>query len=152
MAKAAQLILHADLVGDGEGFKDQLEDKHGKPKENEEQEETCSGETGSKEALLHDASVQCTFSRSAKPVALAGIWGQFARLDHQNARVHKDEGQMRQCCQRSVVSTAEVQRARTNTVGTFSVACVWNRKALFESEKRTPSAAESGGSGRRSKC
>ena len=35
MAKAAQLILHADLVGDGEGFKDQLEDKHGKPKENE---------------------------------------------------------------------------------------------------------------------
>eukprot|EP00966_Prymnesium_polylepis_P142399 3287942-Prymnesium_polylepis.1 len=44
---------------------------------------------------MNTLSAQCTFSRSAEPVTAAGIWGQLARLDHQNARVHKDEGQMR---------------------------------------------------------
>eukprot|EP00966_Prymnesium_polylepis_P137762 3183828-Prymnesium_polylepis.2 len=39
IAQAAQLVLHADVVGDGSGFKDELEDKHGESKEEKEQEE-----------------------------------------------------------------------------------------------------------------
>ena len=35
----AQLALRADVVGDGDGFKDQLEDEHGQREEDEEDEE-----------------------------------------------------------------------------------------------------------------
>ena len=36
MAEPAQLVLDADLVGHGAGFKDQLEDERGNSEENEE--------------------------------------------------------------------------------------------------------------------
>eukprot|EP00966_Prymnesium_polylepis_P031292 727626-Prymnesium_polylepis.1 len=73
MAEPTQLALHADVVCDGDGFKDQLEDKHGYSKEDEEQEETL--------------------CRITEPVAAAGVLAQLARLDRQHAHVQKDEGQ-----------------------------------------------------------
>eukprot|EP00966_Prymnesium_polylepis_P069430 1613663-Prymnesium_polylepis.1 len=59
-----------------------LEGEHGDPKEDEEQEEAL--------------------CRIAKPVAFAGICGQLASLDHQDARVQEDERQIRQCGEGSV--------------------------------------------------
>eukprot|EP00966_Prymnesium_polylepis_P222511 5147856-Prymnesium_polylepis.1 len=55
-----------------------------------------------------------TFCRSAESVAAAGIGGQIASLDGEHARVHENEGQMRQRCQRSVVHPARVETGATH--------------------------------------
>ena len=104
MAKPAQLVLHADLVDNGTSFKEQLEDEHGQSKEDEEEEET--------------------FCRRAESVAAASFGGQLASLDHQNARVQEDEGQVQQCCKRSVVLTASgAQGAETCSQHIHSTMC-----------------------------
>ena len=41
VAEPAQLALRADVVGDGNGFEDKLEEEHRKAEEYEEEEEAC---------------------------------------------------------------------------------------------------------------
>eukprot|EP00966_Prymnesium_polylepis_P196011 4542684-Prymnesium_polylepis.2 len=45
VAQRAQFLLHADVVGDGDSFEEQLEDEHGKCKEDEEEEQAFKSDT-----------------------------------------------------------------------------------------------------------
>eukprot|EP00966_Prymnesium_polylepis_P279880 6466090-Prymnesium_polylepis.1 len=79
IAKPAQLILHADVVGNGDGFGGQLEGEHGERGEDEEEKDA--------------------FCRGAESVAGTGSFRVLASLDCQYARVQEDQRQMRQRCE-----------------------------------------------------
>eukprot|EP00966_Prymnesium_polylepis_P056442 1305816-Prymnesium_polylepis.2 len=45
VAEPAQLLLCADMVGNVQGFENELKDEHGESKDDEEEEEACESET-----------------------------------------------------------------------------------------------------------
>ena len=44
IAEPAQLVPLTNVVGDGDGFTSKLEDEHGDPEKDEEEEEACESE------------------------------------------------------------------------------------------------------------
>eukprot|EP00966_Prymnesium_polylepis_P085941 1988865-Prymnesium_polylepis.1 len=59
IAESAQLLLRADVIGDVQGFEQQLGDEHRQCKEDEEQKDACESEEGKKNEPKRHRSCRC---------------------------------------------------------------------------------------------
>jgi hypothetical protein len=71
IAEPAQSILHADVVDNGDCFKEQLKDEHSNPETDEEQEKACGSDSArSKEVLpagARTSAANIPFAESPNP-------------------------------------------------------------------------------------